>query len=112
MNNLNEEMQGTLSYISEAKKQVYNQLIQASQNLNKEQLLELFSKTFEYIAIQDNELLMEIEKTNNLSLATSYAKSTEQCIKNIDNTADSILSRINQIETPVNENSLPGNILM
>lgn len=92
-----------------AKSQVYDKLISVSQNLNKEQLLELFSLTITEIKKEDKQLFEAIYYSKNEDLAQNYSSINENHIEAIDKVGDYILSKQQHIE---NNNSLPNNILL
>lgn len=99
----------------EAKVEVYDRLIQNSQNLDKEHLLELFALTIEQIKIQDKQLFDVIYASKNENLADSYSNITQTHINNIDGIGDRIITKNNQINTEEiqnPENVLPSNVLM
>lgn len=118
---ISRESDTAIGSIDNLRKQAHDRAIatlsQNLDNMDKQQLLSIFSKLIQDMEHHSNELNGMIINSNNEKLAVEYAQSISSYIRRIDQTLDSELIQLNQqkdnsIDTPVSENALPGNVVM
>lgn len=100
----------TYAFFSAEEKAFYDRITREASALDKEKLFELFAETLSEVAYHNHQMLKEINSQDGLT-PLEYASIIKNHIQNVYDSYARVLAQKNQIEEPVSEFSLPGNIL-